>query len=136
MKAKELMIGDWVRWVHIGYSGVVVYNGYKKVDAIYGDESVDLIDEDTLYDNVPMYEVHAVELTEKILKKNADIVEEWMNTEEIWAWRANNDENASVIFHQREGWRTREKGTPIVRCYVHKLQHALRLCGIEKEIVL
>lgn len=136
LQSKDLMLGDWVMWGYTTASGVKV-GGYKmQVAAVYQDDLVDLIDSDSLYEQVPMDEVEAIPITEGMLKKNADIVEEWMNTEEIWGWSANNDDNASVIFHEREGWWTWEKGAPTVRRYVHELQHALRLAGIGKEIEL
>lgn len=135
LQAKDLMLGDWVMWGYTTASGVKV-GGYKmQVAAIYQDDSVDLVDSDSYYEHVPMDEVEAIPLTEKVLEKNADIVKEWMDTEEIWAWSANNDDNASVIFHEREGWKRNMEGAS-VRRYVHELQHALRLAGIGKEIEL
>lgn len=135
LQAKDLMLGDWVLWGYTTASGVKV-GGYKmQVAAVYQDDLVDLVDSDSLYEQVPMDEVEAIPLTEKVLEKNADIVKEWMDTEEIWARSANNDDNASVIFHEREGWKRNMEGTA-VRRYVHELQHALRLAGIGKEIEL
>lgn len=136
LQAKDLMLGDWVMWGYTTAFGVKVGGFKMQVAAIYQDDSVDLVDSDSYYEHVPMDEVEAMPITEKMLQKNADIVEEWINAEEIWTWSANNDDNASVIFHCREGWRTREIGTPTVRRYVHELQHALRLAGIGKEIEL
>lgn len=135
LQASDLMLGDWVMWGYTTAFGVKV-GGYKmQVAAIYQDDSVDLVDSDSYYEHVPMDEVEAIPLTEKVLEKNADIVKEWMDTEEIWAWSANNDDNASVIFHEREGWKRNMEGAS-VRRYVHELQHALRLAGIGKEIKL
>lgn len=108
LQAKDLMLGDWVMWGYTTASGVKV-GGYKmQVAAIYQDDLVDLVDSDSLYEQVPMDEVEAIPLTEDILKKNANIVEEWMATDVSW----------------------------VRRRYVHELQHALRLAGIGKEIEL
>lgn len=130
------MVGDWI--ADKDGDKVCVENIISsEFDCYYGIDVVRM-NRDGRCDRwtVDFKEAQPIPLTEEILTKNADIVEEWMNTEEIWAMGANNDNNASVIFHEREGWRTREKGTPIIRRYVHELQHALRLCGIEKDIVL
>ena len=135
LQAKDLMLGDWVLWGYTTASGVKVGGFKMQVAAVYQDDLVDLVDSDSLYEQVPMDEVEAIPLTQMVLEKNADIVKEWMNTEEIWAWNANNDDNASVIFHEREGWKRNMEGAS-VRRYVHELQHALRLAGIGKEIEL
>lgn len=108
LRAKDLMLDDWVMWVYTTGSGVKV-GGYKmQVAAVYQDDLVDLIDSDSLYEQVPIEEVEAIPLTEGMLKKNADIIEAWQDTDVSW----------------------------VRRHYVHELQHALRLAGIGKEIEL
>ena len=108
LQAKDLMLGDWVLWGYTTASGVKV-GGYKmQVAAIYQDDSVDLLDSVILYEHVPMDEVEVIPLTEGILKKNADIIEAWQDTDVSW----------------------------VRRQYVHELQHALRLAGVGKEIEL
>lgn len=108
LQAKDLMLGDWVKWGYTTAFGVKV-GGYKmQVAAIYQDDCVDLEDSDNYYEHVPMDEVEAIPITEDILRKNAGIVEEWMATDVSW----------------------------VRRQYVHELQHSLRLAGIGKEIEL
>ena len=137
MKANELMIGDWV-----------LYNGKPiQVDEIFGDginadycggEIMGLINEDELL---------PIPLTAEILKKNGfEICNEdtdgtiqydwgspalgidiWINTKPclFGAWRTWEGETKSY---------TMVEELPIN--YVHELQHALKLCGIEKEITI
>lgn len=106
LHAKDLMLGDWVMWGYTTASGVKV-GGYKmQVAAVYQDDLVDLVDSDSLYEQVPMDEVEAIPLTEGMLKKNADVIEAWQDADVSW----------------------------VRRRYVHELQHALRLAGIGKEI--
>jgi protein associated with RNAse G/E len=108
LHAKDLMLGDWVKWGYTTAFGVKV-GGYKmQVAAIYQDDSVDLVDSDSYYEHVPMDEVEAIPLTEGMLKKNADVIEAWQDADVSW----------------------------VRRHYVHELQHALRLAGIGKEIAL
>lgn len=106
MKANELMLGDWV----IGCSGEPFQIGEIDPDFIYWDE------------------IKPIPLTPEILEKNGFVVE-------------------SRYYH----------GNPLQYCvlvdglwidisgenffegkleYVHQLQHALRLCGIDKTIEL
>lgn len=108
LKASDLMLGDWVKWGYTTAFGVKV-GGYKmQVAAIYQDDCVDLEDSDNYYERVPMDEVEVIPLTESMLKKNADIIEAWQDTDVSW----------------------------VRRPYVHELQHALRLAGVGKEIEL
>lgn len=108
LKASDLMLGDWVKWGYTTAFGVKVGGCKMQVAAIYQDDLVDLIDSDNLYERVPMDEVEAIPLTEGMLKKNADIIEAWQDTDVSW----------------------------VRRQYVHELQHALRLAGVGKEIEL
>lgn len=122
MDSKSLMIGDWVTFkdcqyenptlikiVGIGYQG----NGEKNecLVKINGDEACDIIDIDD--------EIVGIPLTAEILWKN-------FPDPEIVCWYPDNNTYRIII------------GDDIALNikYVHELQHALRLCGIEKEIVL
>lgn len=125
MKANELMIGDWV------YDG----NSIAQVTGI----TCDGIIETTHNQSSNIEIIRPIPLTIEILEKNglekdnhgrlnSEYFDEDVNscleisvddkTGEIW-WSYNWDEY----------WIIRLR-------YVHELQNALRLCGIEKEIVL
>ena len=146
MKANELMIGDWVTFkdcqhenpmpikiIAIGFQAdeeddcLVQINGDKACDIINGDKACDIM---TIDD-----EIVGIPLTEEILDRNgfesvpAPSERVWMrNGQEVWLdnegenyWA--NIKNGEFYF---EGYIE----------YIHELQHALRLCGIEKEIEL
>ena len=145
LRASDLMVGDYVKWEYVSYPAVVFNNGYKKVDAIYGDESVDLIDEDTHYEHVPMDEIKSVELTAEILEKNGFVKMDGDHYRYFLAY----DDNYYAGFESvnyytdacfcnvtkecSDGTQEQSKG---VYKYVHQLQHALRLCGIKQEITI
>ena len=111
MKANELMIGDWV----IGYSGEPFEIGIIDPDFLYWDE------------------IQPIPLTKDILEKN-----DWKRLtspegEDVFVL----DLGTTVLW-----WFVKDKelvligGSHLKIEYVHQLQHALRLCGIEKEIML
>lgn len=135
MKANELMIGDWVN-TSDGISRVIYIAKYS---GIYTDNTN--IGE-KLYS---LHEINPIPLTPEILEKNGFEKQDYQ-----WKYRDNScmviiciaplieidgemiDDNlANVMLHGAlfdiditfDG-------------YVHELQHALKLCGIEKEIEL
>lgn len=139
MKANELMIGDWVTFkdavednyilpvkiVGIGYQ----YEGGEDecLVQIGSSESCDIIDIDD--------EIVGIPLTAEILEKNGF----------IGIMGGNGIEYTSEEFKLRVIYRINNEGWTIYAnhfgfdkkdLYVHKLQHALRLCGIEKEITI
>ena len=109
IKISELSIGDWVE-----VQGVV-----KRIDYLYGKDNVC---------DVPIELVHPIPLTPEILEKNGfeENCGRWYNSE------------ALMEFEQyKDGWcRTINCGEYSVYFikYVHQLQNALRLAGVEKEI--
>ena len=122
MKATELQIGDWV----------FTQSGAEKVVEIR---------EDVVHTDEWAYNYDAIKpipLTPEVLEKNGFIKEKNDNNMYRWNWSITSD---CVSY---------DKGTGIVRIfhvlgglafvepleYVHELQHALRLCRIEKEVEL
>lgn len=114
MKASELMIGDWVKLSKGNW---------------FENRKVELIDIEMIAESV--YLAEPIPLTPKILEKNG-----WMKIavdgvfypkqlkgELPWIGYATNEDS----------WRFRIRDFCEIN-YVHELQHALRLCGIEKEI--
>ena len=123
MKANELMIGDFV----------LDGNDYAQVTSITCDGNI----ETTYNEHSNIELIEPIPLTQEILEKNGikkdmhgrmvgeyfnedaeGYLEISVNSKEIW-WTINYDEYNIIQFK-----------------YVHELQHALRLCRIEKEIIL
>ena len=128
MKANELMIGDWVRApknadgdFYAAQVGEIMQGGEHYYCNIPGPDGNDSIRCDDL---------SPVPLTSEILEKNGwieAVLRHW-NIEEDFATEKGEDGNAFW-------WRC---GTALV-CplnFVHELQNALRVCGIEKEITI
>lgn len=137
MEAKELMIGDWVV-----YEGDTEYSDPVKIEGM--DIATDmLITSDR--DDVGFDGVWPIPLTPDILKKN-----DFALISSTYAF-FDIDDNLYLeyyffehrlrkIFLGVDEWENHSKTRDITfQCncvYVHELQHALRLCGIDKEIIL
>ena len=146
MKANELMIGDWVMVDDIEHTHPLqVAEIFNKCGAyyvtLYWDGMPDNVNPQTLVADVD--KVFPIPLTQEILEKNGFVLKP-----DGWIWcDCDGIEDQNYIFIQFR------KGCDEVRLielnfvnnvlakfqkiqFVHELQHALRLCGIEKEIVL
>lgn len=118
MKANELMIGDWVAYRR---------DFPDKVDAIaIGGLSVHLEKDGW----VRAEDIHPVRFTPEILKKNGFKDDQYFAELLCGEWQILCDCSHIAMRHMA-GW-----SVDIPCGYVHELQHALRLCEIEKEIVL
>ena len=166
MKANELMIGDWVNfrpgWISeetgkpeyecgCGFPVKLtcIYDGLSQYDDVLPDGTINTIE-------VADYELSGIPLTPEILEKNgfrltkADTV---CPSDRYW-WAINGTRDGAMIeitiynpdvhgvkvltkIHTQS---SHESGVNTVHSCdiesVHELQHALRLCGIEKEIIL
>lgn len=128
MKANELMIGDWVR-------------SPKNADGdFYAAQVCEIMQgEEHYYCNIPGPDgndsircdyLSPIPLTREILEKNGwkeAVLRHW-NIEEDFALEKGEDGN---MF-----WFLRGVSLVCSLNFVHELQHALRLCGVEKEITL
>lgn len=127
MNASELMIGDWV----------LLTNNPARVISIARDE---IYFEDRFGKGACSFDkIRPIHLTAEILEKNR--FKKDTGGEECWA-------NSKGWFTPHEyGKRDTIKSWEVEICgkinsfdgiikYIHELQHALCLCGIEKEIVL
>lgn len=119
MKINELQIGDWV------YDG----NSTAQVTGIICDGIIETTHSQS--SNVEL--IQPIPLTVEILEKNGF---EYIN-DEYGCWLL-----GKIELREREPYNglfeveiNIAKETIYIH-YVHKLQHALRLCGIQKEIVL
>ena len=137
MKAKDLMIGDWV--LHNTYPARVNLIGNTMVKLWNCDNSVDVDD------------VLPMPITTELLKHTG--FKELMNESEVSAARFGRKPEPTEVWQYSFGRFDSVAYVPeqsflrikfMEGCqadianieYVHELQHALRLCGVEKEIIL
>ena len=141
MKANELMIGDWVQKLEVG-------GHYRKgqIKAII-DDNVDVATSDGEIHTLSVNGIEPIPLTGEILEKNGFKVGHYLvGLAELPEYKMVNRkdlkdieknvitirQSSNVLFDMQVGI-----GSHIFDItYVHELQHALRLCGIEKEIEL
>ena len=128
MKANELQIGDYVN-----YRGQII-----KVTSLYdkgGSNEVGWSDKESVWVNGRCIE--PIPLTPEILEKNGFVLKE----KEMGMYGVNiaphytRDDVPFEVFCDGDPFAIWFQG-PVNIEYVHQLQHALRLCGIEKEIIL
>ena len=130
MKANELMIGDWV------------YYGNKPVQVIQLSEGKDY------------KTIRPIPLTPEILEKNGFVMDERDGVAVRYSFAAdlhkpkqtviqfvfyNDGVSADTLFKCWTSPKDCDGINDLHICdlkFVHELQHALRLCGIEKEIVV
>lgn len=146
MKVSDLMIGDWLfpyneteprRVEHLTYQ----YEMSGKYDVVAFDKNPYTFNYTGFCKPVP--------ITREILEKNgfaynrkngaliAYAYESYSNQMEEISLYDVEIEYESNQLHICDSNHPREVMLHLMECnYVHKLQHALRLCGIEKEIVL
>lgn len=124
MKAKELMIGDWIMINPISYYQV------EQIRMEFGELRIYPKDTEVF---VTENEIMPIPLTPEILEKNG--FEKWDD-----GWCTYDQENTGIEVAWvgtilKIGGECGNLELPAVM-YIHELQHALRLCKIEKEIVL
>ena len=138
MKARDLMIGDWV---DIKATNSFIYKRRK----ITANDLIDSIHRECVY----------IPLTAEILEKNGFTLKKadmyFPNDGYIWFDSIENNELVEIYIYDKpiNGVRVLTKITNDCKAHggvnkvhsceienVHELQHALRLCGIDKEIVL
>lgn len=146
MKAKELMIGDWVHIdeqdKYAGATGQIQSLMYhREDDAAYFNVFIQgkfgYVSRDVCSDDI-----RPIHLTADILEKNGfeNIGDDTYQLEEkpCWFWvdffrhTYGCEYDTSTYEYEDDEHRLKLYGIPSV----HELQHALRLCGIEKEIEL
>ena len=150
MKANELMIGDWVMVNDVEHTHPLqVAEIFKKCGAyyatLYWDGMPDNVNPETLTADID--KVLPIPLTPEILEKNGVFKHKFEgHLEECYSTSANPISNEQFIL-----WKETDRFELVLRhivdnltysalrCkvrYVHELQHALRVCGIDKEIIL
>ena len=145
MKATELMIGDWVHVeAHRGFNAQNVKvetipdnDGDNKYGHHYGHIGTWLDGGDNDFRDVEVKHLQPIPLTSEILEKNGFILKE--EEEGLYGVVVepyySRDDVPFEVFCDGEPFAIWFKD-PVNIKYVHQLQHALRLCEIEKEIVL
>ena len=121
MKANELMIGDYIRVI---YTQKIIKVREIKQSCIYTNDN-----------GYEYNEIEPIPLTPEILEKNGFV---HYDLTDFWMWKKESFEPVHLDKYDKDGWRLRINcdNIPCECKYVHQLQHALRLCGIEKEIEL
>lgn len=143
MKANELMIGDWVR--------SKLHNVNSKVTDIewQGDFGSVWLEEKKCWQRHFEDEIEPIPLTEKILMASGFVPQTVGPYTKNYMLITNDYEDGFIltvngIMKKPDSFRMLYIPTDnqiyldmiLGSCYVHELQHILRLCGIEKEIVL
>lgn len=124
LSCKDLMVGDWVYNTHNRQN--------ERVQEITS--GLVMLDYNDLYD---YDEIEPIPLTPEILEKNGYIKDGYFYKKGEYdrIQLGQLFEHASVVCYK--DMRFCEVSTsPYLLQYVHQLQHAMRLCGIEKEIIL
>lgn len=136
MKTNDLMIGNWV-----SYKGTNEANNHFKVAEILSDKIV-IIAEGRRWYAEPKY-CEPIPLTAEILEKNGFEGRNYCYLKiddfsylEYYSF----EHRLRKIYNGVDEWENHAVVRDIIfQChctYVHELQHALKLCGIEKEIEL
>lgn len=118
MKANELMIGDWV-----------FFDGNPVKVAILGaaESCLGLRAGENVFGQ-PFVMIDPIELTPEILEKN-------FRRDTTWTGAYYLNDHVHIYYDKDDDlWTIQYMEIADLR-YVHELQHALRLCGFEKEIV-
>jgi len=125
MEATELMTGDWVLYrgqphkVKEIYHGLICIEAQTGIDAVLGEFDAFLED------------IQPIPLTQEILEKNG------FKDCQFYGELLSEGGWQIICDCSRLGMRHGAGWMMDIPCkYVHELQHALRLCKIEKEIVL
>ena len=139
MKATDLMIGDWVMYGYFHYeTGEPIERVFQitQIEAELGDYYVWSEDGRMCHPEL----LNPIPLTPEILEKNG-----WNNTAPgFWQISIENmgllwqdcNKMFQIIDHTPYEAIDFRMSARLLISAVHELQHALRLCGIEKEIVL
>lgn len=145
MKANELMVGDWVQ-NPLGWKAQVQSIRYVNTIKDEWEWLVKIgINNNTFQNNLSLNEIAPILLTPKILEENGFVENRGVTS---WKFETKREDLIDIYGYDEyhlsiniEDTHGSGKGyrwmlNNLVIFYVHQLQHALRLCGIEKEITL
>ena len=131
MDSKELMLGDWIYVPHNGNA-----THYARVIGIYSRDVVST-ELDKMSGLIKADALEPISLTPEILEKNGFVLKE----EEVGMYGVKiaphytRDDLPFEVFCDGDPFAI-WFNNPVNIKYIHELQHALRLCGIEKEITI
>lgn len=128
MEAKDLMIGDFVECVDSTHQNKV----YAQVGAIEEGQTCILVEKDCCNWFLDITFLDPIPLNPNILESNS-FVKEYGGAWNIYRHAV---KKWFVLFKKEFGFTLHIGETEMRLDYVHELQHILRVCGIEKEIVL
>ena len=131
MKPNELMIGDWVQVPSL-------IDNMEHYDALFKVRQLRDCDLDVIgFKELKYNEIAPIPITAEILKKNGFVKQDydgWLisenNGRRLIEYRTDYFDGLLIINYVEEPY----SKISIKLKYVHELQHALRLCGNEKEI--
>ena len=127
LKISDLSVGDWVRYRDRKWEVCSIYQFTEEVGLFRKDSQICESIED----------IESIPITAEILEKNG-----FVKNGEYNEWSTGNWEDIPFIgiSLSRPSMRIKNLGTDIFLdnkvVYVHDLQHALRLAGVDKEINL
>jgi hypothetical protein len=128
MKISELSIGDWVR---MGGGNFQIYHLTLAGD-VYGYRRTNDSDTGEEYYDGEIGEIEPIPLTPEILEKNGFVKDEEFICHSLECDEA--DFVEYTIGMNRLYVKSGKCDIALTIKYVHQLQHALRLAGVEKEI--
>ena len=154
MKAEELMIGDYVR-TNKKVEDEYYFDEYQPGEIVKVREIIDnAINPDWCGGEINSFlnldAIEPIPLTEAILKANG-FDKKWHDRSRCVIFDPKNDHVTSIVynhhnatisiddlpFNEVDKENQRNQKIEALGCrYVHELQHTLRLCGIDKDIVL
>lgn len=146
MKAEYLMIGDWVKYITVTHDvdfieDLIIDKGQSVTEHIIKIASTDesgvffksKFDESFIF--VSMKDVEPIPLTEEILEKNGFL----QDSNQIFYLKENIKFGIKKDIDYGYWFTNRADNYKEYICtcdFVHELQHILKLCKIEKEIVI
>lgn len=132
MEAKDLMTGDYVQ--HKRTKEVIWIFEIDADRNVINNEPDGYCSEKNIF----IDDIEPIPLTPEILEKNGFIHDDDNDNKYYWNWGVidncisyDNETNTIRVFHALG-----HLAFVHLLSYVHELQHALRLCGIKKEIIL
>lgn len=138
VKENEIQIGDWLRSRYVDNSGALVVKDFR-VDQLIRDYTLEMVVYSDLGSMGYASHIEPIPITPEILEKNG-----WVKFQVFYRLKIDKEQYMEYyphkgrlerIYDHKDGWHE-VVFTVIGLHYVHLIQHALQLCGIEKEIVI
>jgi len=133
----DLMIGDWVNFLINIEGGDTEYdpvvNEYQpmRIESICAFGEVD--SELGVINDIA--QLQPIPLTAEILEKNGFVKDKTQYDEDFYEFWSEDSDRCIFLYVYKEYFLLFDNSNIEIK-YVHELQHALRLCNIEKEIEL